>query len=59
MSVFQMKLNKLKQEESDLMREIQKVEDALREEQTTYNHLKQQTDVHQSHNTLGHVQSDL
>ncbi|XP_026222553.1 interferon-induced 35 kDa protein homolog [Anabas testudineus] len=45
LEIQKMKLNKLKQEESDLMREIQKVEDALREEQTTYNHLKQQTDV--------------
>lgn len=40
-----MKLNLLKQEESKLLEEIQQVQAALKEEEATNDHLKQQTDV--------------
>lgn len=48
----------LKQEENELMEEIQKAKAALKEEEATCNYLKQQTDVRQSHNTHGHLQPD-
>ncbi|XP_049925988.1 interferon-induced protein 35 [Epinephelus moara] len=39
------KLNLMVQEEGELMKEIQKVEEALKEEEARHSHLKQQTDV--------------
>lgn len=56
-SVFQATLNLLQKEEAELMKEIQEVEAALKEEEAQNKHLKQQTDVRSPPSTHRRLQA--